>query len=237
MKILGIETSSYSGSVALVEDNKTLGETLINTGPRHSERLMVMIDWLLSELGAAKNEIDAVSVSVGPGSFTSLRVGLGIAKGIAYSMGIKISGVSSLDTLAMGVSGYGIDICPLTDARRGEVYSKIFKGSIEGPVIMDERIISVEELCSGIREETIFVGQGADIYRDQISRQLGTRARFCTGTLNIPRASLMCAISHRKLASGMEDNVFLLTPNYIRKSDAESGLQKNLKNSEKNTGL
>lgn len=222
MKILGIETSGYCGSVALTDGDELLGECLVNSGPRHSERLMIMVDRLIGELGIGKSEIDAVSVSTGPGSFTSLRIGMGIAKGMVYSLGIKISGVSSLETLSASVSGCGSDICALTDARRGEVYCNIYRGDANTPHSAgEERILPVDELCTMIKNETVFIGDGAKMYRDRIKDNLGSICFFAPSVLNLPRASLMCSLSYEKLKNGFEDNVFSLTPNYIRKSSAE----------------
>lgn len=226
MKILGIETSSYCGSVAVTENNVVLCEYLVNTGPKHSEKLMLMVEQVLGESGTERDEIDAVSVSTGPGSFTSLRVGLSIAKGMAYSLGLGISGISSLDTLAASVAAPGCDICPVIDARRGEVYSKLYEGSLSGEIIFDEQILSVQAMCGMIRGNTVFVGEGAKLYRDVIEKKLGKNANFAPEPLDLPRASFMCGISYGNLLSGKEDNVFSLTPNYIRKSDAEQNLKK-----------
>lgn len=227
MKILAIETSGYCGSVAISDGTLLLGECLINAGPRHSERLMVMIDWLLKEAGVEKRDLEAISVSTGPGSFTSLRIGLGIAKGMAYSLGIKISGVSSLDTLASGIQGTERNVCPMIDAKRGEVYAKILKKDMKRTEVLEEGIISIEELCNHITRDTVFLGEGAKLYRDKISETIPGHAHFTNDVLDLPRASNMCLISYEKLIKGVEDNVFIITPNYIRKSYAESNLKKN----------
>lgn len=221
MKVLGIETSGYCGSVAVTDDETLIGECLVNSGPRHSERLMLMIDWLLGELEIGRHEIDAVAVSTGPGSFTSLRVGLGIAKGMVYSLGIRISGVSSLDTLAAGVMPSDRSVCPVIDARRGEVYSKILGKGFNKTEIMEERVVSLDELCSSISEDTVFVGEGAKQHADIIRDKLGDRAAFAPPLFDLPRASSMCYISYHRLIKGIEDNVFTLVPNYIRKSSAD----------------
>lgn len=206
----------------MTDGDDLLGECLVNSGPRHSERLMVMVDRLIGELGVGKTDIDAVSVSTGPGSFTSLRIGMGIAKGMVYSLGIKISGVSSLETLAACVSGCGSDICALTDARRGEVYCNIYRGDVNPPhSVGEERILLVDELCAMIKNKTVFIGDGAKMYKDRIKDNLGSICFFAPPVLNLPRASLMCSVSYEKLKNGIEDNVFSLTPNYIRKSSAE----------------
>lgn len=226
MKILGIETSSYCGSVAVTDDDLVLCEYLVNTGPKHSEKLMLMVEQVLGDAGMERDEIDAISVSTGPGSFTSLRVGLSIAKGMAYSLGLRISGISSLDTLAASLAESGFYLCPVIDAKRGEVYSKLYEGSMFGEIIFDEQILSVESMCEKIGGKTVFIGEGAKLYRGVIENKLGENACFAPDPLDLPRASFMCGISHRNLVSGKEDNVFGLTPNYIRRSDAEEKLKK-----------
>ena len=126
MKILGIETSMYAGSIAVSEDEKVLGEYYFNTGPSHSEKLMPSIQWLLKELSIDKTGLEAVAVSLGPGSFTSLRIGLASAKGLSYALGIPIIGISTLELMANNVPFAPFRICPLIDARRGEVFAAFF---------------------------------------------------------------------------------------------------------------
>ena len=126
MLIIGLDTTSHSGSVSLTDENKILGECLFNVGPRHSENVVSSLDWLLSTLNIEKQSIEAVAVSIGPGSFTSLRVGVTIAKSLAYTMNISIVGVSSLEVLALNIPRTYRDICTVMDAKREEVYSAIY---------------------------------------------------------------------------------------------------------------
>jgi len=229
MIIIGIETSTYCGSVAVTKDSTLLGECIINTGPRHSEKLMTMIDWLLGQLNLGRKDLDAVSVSTGPGSFTSLRIGMAIAKGMAYSLGINISGVSSLDTLAMNVSSPGYDICPVLDARRGEVFAKIINAEENGTSYFNESVINVEKLCTMLKRDTVFVGDGVTAYRDIIENNAGGKAHFVPGNLNLPRASSLCLLSEEKLRSEHLDDVFTIAPNYLRRSEAEINYKKTIK--------
>ena len=127
MKIVGIDTSSNAGSVSIIEDTDILGECVLNTGPRHSENIVASLDWLLNTTDVKRNELQAVAVSVGPGSFTSLRVGVTIAKTLAYTLNLKIIGVSSLEILAMNIPGHEFQICPIIDAKRGELYSALLQ--------------------------------------------------------------------------------------------------------------
>ncbi len=179
MKVLAIETSTYSGSVAVSEDDMILGEYYLNMGPSHSERLVPAIDMLLGELGIGRKELGGVAVSLGPGSFTALRVGISTAKGLAYSLGIPVTGAYSLEILA--------------------------------------------GLMEIIKEETIFIGEGALLYRDFLEDNgLGGEAiQICPPYLNYPRASSLAFYGFKRFAEGHADEVLGLAPMYLRKPDAE----------------
>ncbi|MGI9553566.1 MAG: tRNA (adenosine(37)-N6)-threonylcarbamoyltransferase complex dimerization subunit type 1 TsaB [Thermodesulfobacteriota bacterium] len=219
MKIVGIDTSSFSGSVSIVEDNNLLGECLLNIGPRHSENIVASIDWLLKTLKIERNELDAVSVSIGPGSFTSLRVGVTIAKSLAYTLKIKIVGVSSLEVLASNIPHTESKICSLMDAKREEVYSAVFEMSSGGlRQVRDSKIQNIEELCSEIDEKTIFLGDAAAIYGDDLKNRLGDLAIIAGEPFNIPRSSNCAIIGFDRLNDGIEDDPITLVPDYLRKS-------------------
>jgi len=166
MKVLGIETSTGSGSVAVLEGDKVLGEFFLNLGPTHSEKLLPMLDWLLKEVGVEKNEIEGIAVSKGPGSFTALRVGISTAKGLAFSLGIPVVGVSSLEVLARNLLYTPLYIYSLIDAKKKEVYAALFRYSDTNlNRITDDILISPDDICEMISERTIFIGNGALLYK------------------------------------------------------------------------
>lgn len=223
MKVLAIETSSYCGSVALVEDGEVLGEVFFNIGPKNSEKIVLSIDWLIKNLNIPKDQINAVAVSKGPGSFTSLRVGVSIAKGISYSLGIDIVGVPSSRIIASNCAGINTQICTLIDAKRKEVYASLFNcknGNLCS--LVDDKIVRVEELNNFIDDETLFVGSGALIYRDTIAEIIEPKSHFAPELVNYPRASHCGLLAYTDIISGKKDNVFTLAPDYIRKPDVES---------------
>ena len=121
MKILGIETSTYSGSIALADGDALTGEYFFNAGPSHTEKLVPSIDMLLSDCGVAKPDLEGIAVSLGPGSFTSLRVGISSAKALAYALKIPVTGVSSLEVLAYNALLSERTIVPVIDARKGQL--------------------------------------------------------------------------------------------------------------------
>lgn len=223
MKILGIETSTYSGSVAILNNETVLGEYLINIGPVHSEKIVPAINWLLNQTEISKHKLDLIAVSKGPGSFTSLRIGMSIAKGLSYSLGTNIIGISSLETVASNVYFADYDICSLIDAKRGDVFASVY--IYEGLSLVNkikEQLVSVDDLCKKIDETTVFVGEGAYIYRKDIKKKLGKRSVFIPNHLNFPRASNCALIAFSKSkVENVNNDVFNLIPNYIRKSDAE----------------
>lgn len=227
MKILAIETSTYSGSIAIVEENAILGEYYFNIGPVHTEKLVPSIEWLLSEVGIDKSDLSGVAVSLGPGSFTSLRVGLSTAKGICYSLGIPLVGVSSLKALAMNLPFAPCNICPVMDARKGEVFAALFcfnDGQLER--IMDDMVLSPERLVELIKENTIFVGDGAILYKDYLEDNLCTGILFSPININFPRASNLALSEIGKFKEDRDnkyvlDGIMNLAPQYLRKSEAE----------------
>ena len=220
MKIIGLDTTSQSGSVSLINDNKVLGECLFNVGPRHSENVVSSLEWLLDTLNTDKKDIDAVAVSVGPGSFTSVRVGVTIAKSLAYSMKVKIVGVSSLEVLAMNIPGTEKSICSVIDAKRDEVYSAVYKytGNLL-TVEREEKVEALGELLADINGPTVFVGDGAVKYREEL--EANTNSVLVADSFNILRSSNCALLGSAKLISGKADNAMELVPNYLRKTDVE----------------
>lgn len=221
MKILGIETSTHAGSVALIDGDRILGEFFLNLGLTRSEKLIPMIDWVLGAIGVEKKEIEGVAVSIGPGSFTGLRVGLSTAKGLAFSLGIPLVGVSSLETLAMNIFT-NFSICSIIDARKKEVFAAFFKFSGGGVIrTSDDILISPQGLSGMIHERTVFIGDGTVLYGDLLINVLGELALFCSLNLNFPRASNSALIGERRLREGWRDDVSTLAPRYLRKTEAE----------------
>ena len=220
MLIIGLDTTSQSGSVSLINENKILGECLFNVGPRHSENVVSSLEWLLDTLNIEKKNIEAVAVSIGPGSFTSVRVGVTIAKSLAYSMKIKIVGVSSLEVLAMNIPQTEKNICAMLDAKREEVYSAVYKYSNNVlTMTRGEKAESVEILLSDINEPTVFVGDGSVIYKEELKNN--KNAVLVSDNFNIVRSSNCALLGGVKLSNGYSDDVMGLVPNYLRKTDVE----------------
>ena len=219
MKILGIETSTFSGSVSVCDDDAILCEYVFNTGPRHNEVLIPTIERLLTDCGLGKNDLEAVCVSVGPGSFTSLRIGVSTAKTLCYSLGADLAGVPSLEILALNALWCGDDLCAMTDAGRGEVFFSFYDP--ESAETTPAEIATPESVCAGVRGKTVFVGSGALLHENLIRDAVGERAVFLPANLNTPRASGCALLGRKKILFGKKDDPFTLTPFYLRRSAAE----------------
>ena len=219
MKILGIETSTFSGSVSVCDEDAILCEYVFNTGPRHNEVLIPTIERLLSDCGLGKNDLDTVCVSVGPGSFTSLRIGVSTAKALCYSLGADLVGVPSLEILASNALWCGNSVCAITDAGRGEVFLSFHDP--KSAEMTPAEIATPESVCAGVEKKTVFVGSGALLHQDFIRDALGERAVFVPANLNTPRASGCALLGRKKILSGQKDDPFTLTPFYLRRSAAE----------------
>lgn len=217
MLILAIDTSTNIGSVALVESEKgILGEITINNRTTHSEMIMKMIDTLLDISKVDRKKIEKIAVGIGPGSFTGIRIGVAVAKGLAYSLDIPIVGVNELEILASNYSGDG-KIISMIDARKERVFYGIYKR--ENGKLKDLDIKgadSLEEVLKKVDEKVVCIGDGAIVNREKIVEILGEKVEILDDYLNIPRATILA-----KLGEEREDNIYTLEPVYLAKSQAE----------------
>jgi len=221
--VLGIETATWMGGVALVDDGKgVIAEVNINSTSSHSERLLPGIDRIFKETGISLKDCDGICVSIGPGSFTGLRIGLATAKGLAYAAGKPMAGISTLETLARGMPLARIPICTVIDARKGEVFACIFEW--RGPELVSrtpQMVVSPEVLMEKITEPTILVGNGLVPYAPIFRDTLRENAVFLPHAFNFPRASVLATRGLDRLAQGEGVGPEDLVPVYIRPSEAE----------------
>jgi tRNA threonylcarbamoyladenosine biosynthesis protein TsaB len=222
MRILGIETSTMAGSVAILADERVIAEHTLHSRVTHTERLLAAIDYMLQDATLRIDEIDAIAVSIGPGSFTGLRIGVTTAKSLAYSLHKPVIGIPSLDALAAHCLFTEHMICPLLDARKREVYAALYRNT-GGQInrLSDYMVIAPEFLFQQIPEPVLVLGDGVSRYRQVIESMLGERALFADAAHNTPRASLVAQLGYKRLMDGEQDDCFMLTPLYVRKSDAE----------------
>ncbi|MBM4332078.1 MAG: tRNA (adenosine(37)-N6)-threonylcarbamoyltransferase complex dimerization subunit type 1 TsaB [Deltaproteobacteria bacterium] len=233
MLILALETSTPTASVAIMEvpfggkdsfgREKILGEFTLNLSGAHSERLMPAIDSLLRETSLSIGDIQGMALALGPGSFTALRIGVSTVKGLVYGLKIPVVGVSTLEALAYNVPYSSSVICPALDARKKEVYAALFRGDGSGKIIRtsEDWVVSPEELFRRITEDTLFLGNGVEVYEEVFRETLGARASFGSPELSLPRALNVAKLSLPKFQRGETLDLFTFTPIYIRRSEAE----------------
>lgn len=227
MRILALDTTSHGCSVAIWDNHAIAAEINIEKKETHSRHVMDMIDSVLSLSGTNVTDMDAFAVAKGPGSFTGLRIGMSTIKGLCFASGKPLVGVSSLESLALGASGFGLPVCPMIDARKNEVYLACYTFNNRYPEILRQPCaVGPEKICEGIDSPTLFMGSGVDVFGDVIRKTLGDRAVFPDASFHQIKARHVAELGYRKLATVMIDETASLTPTYIRKSDAEINLKR-----------
>jgi len=230
MNILSIDTTSKFGLITISNDSKPLVHDVQPDETTHAATLIPRIERLLQNQGMKLSDIDGLGVAVGPGSFTGLRIGLSVVKGMAIGLNIKAVGFSSLEALAFNGRGRDGIIASVVDARRGEVYCSCYRFSdgLNFPsMIYDERAMLPVDFASELielNEQVFIVGDGAMKYADIFDRSennidIGVDEMMFGSPIG------MAALSFRQLSSSNADDLSELVPNYIRRSDAEIGFR------------
>ncbi len=211
------------GSVALVEDDRVISEFSLNLQTTHSQRLLPTIVQLLESSDCPIELIDGFAVALGPGSFTGLRIALSSIKGLAMASGRPVVGVSTLEALSLNLYSSRHLVCPLLDARKQEVYTALFRFDQEENLVKlkEESVIPPEAILAEIKQTTVFLGDGADIYRDLIRERLGSRALFAPINLRYPRAVNVARLALPLFQKGETMEIDTLIPTYLRRSEAE----------------
>lgn len=222
MLALSIDTTSSAGSIALVKDGALLAEFLVNCEINHSETIMPAIAAAFDITKCSMEDIDFFAFSVGPGSFTGLRIGAGIVKGFALATGKPVVGVSSLEALARNIPVSAGDVCPMLDAKRDEVYAALYRPSQDmGLVkISGETVVSPGEFLRAIERNTVFLGDGALRYSAMI-RDILPGSIVAPESQCLIRASEVGIMGTEKFRNGEVLDLLTFTPVYLRKSQAE----------------
>ena len=213
MKILGIETATKAASVAVISDEKFLAEIICESSAAHSETLMPQIEKVLKISGAEK--IDAIAVSIGPGSFTGLRIGLAAAKSLAYAWKIKIVGVETLSAISYHFPC--ATILSMIDAQKNRAYVQKFSKCAAQSEIEIKPIDEIVTSAEKIDGEVFLCG---DVLH-KIKIPLPTNVKLAPINLRMPRAVNVAMLGKKLLDAGKFDNVMNLEPLYIRRSEAE----------------
>ena len=224
MRILAFETSAKAASVALLEDGVLLAESYQNAGLTHSVTILSMAENLMKTCGVGAEDVDAVAVAMGPGSFTGVRIGVAAAKGFAWGRELLLYGVSTLEAMALGYGAESGLVCPVMDARRSQVYNALFRA--EGGKLIrlrEDRAISLEELAQELKNwdgPVIFVGDGANLCYNTIGIH-EERFRLAPEHRRHQRASGVALAAEAAIARGESGDGAALQPNYLRLSQAE----------------
>ncbi|WP_458414992.1 tRNA (adenosine(37)-N6)-threonylcarbamoyltransferase complex dimerization subunit type 1 TsaB [Schinkia sp. CFF1] len=222
MKALAIDTSNQVMGIAVSDGTKVLGEYITNLNKNHSVRVMPAIHDLMNEVGIAPKQLERIIVAHGPGSYTGVRIGVTIAKTLAWTLNIPIVGVSSLEVLARNGQLFNGVVSPLFDARRGQVYTGLY-GLKDGEFqsIKDDQIILLKDWASELKqqhEKVLFVGNDVPLHEAVLKDVLEDQAVIASPALFNPRPSELAMIGLNK----EPEEVHRFVPNYIRLAEAEA---------------
>jgi len=222
--LLALETTAMCGSVALVAQGLCVGEYSLQAKGTHSRRLLTAVEWLMDQARCDWSLICGIAVSLGPGSFTGLRIGMSTAQGLAMAADKPLLGVPTLDAIAAQFSHLGGQpLCVVVDARKKEVYTAFYRCLPDSTVqrISDYLVLAPEELARRISVPTVMVGDGVALYGELFRELLGDKALLITSSCHFPRAAavgmLAWPLFHRREFLDATTAV----PIYVRASDAE----------------
>lgn len=236
MRVLAIDSSGLTATVAIVEDEQTIAEYTTNYKKTHSQTLLPMIDEMVRMVDADLKAIDAIAVAGGPGSFTGLRIGSATAKGLGLALDKPLIHVPTVDAMAYSMYGCEDIICPIMDARRKQVYTGLYSFSHkknEDGGLYDESVfqvlrmqmaVPVEELIRHLnvyRRRVVFLGDGVPVYKEMLAEGLKVPYSFAPSFMNRQRAAAVGALGIRYYEEGRYESAAEFRPEYLRKSQAE----------------
>jgi len=221
--VLGIETATVLGGVALVSGSgELLGEITLRNHESHSERILPAADWLLKTLGITLRDLAAVAVSQGPGSFTGLRAGIATAKGLAFSLGVPLFGIPTLEALAANSPpGAGL-VCAVLNARRGEVFRALFRSEPTGLQRLEpDSLVPLCSLADELPAGCLVIGELPGSLSE--THPPGRGVRFAPPHLGHPRAAVIAALGCVARGASRASGLTTLLPHYLRHCDAVAG--------------
>lgn len=222
MKILGIDTSTPIGSVALIDGENIVAEHTLSIVQAHSSRLMPAIDTVLKWGDITPDTLDGCAIGIGPGSFTGIRIGVATAKSLCYAVDKPIVGISTLEAIAYNLRWTDSIVCPILDARRSEIYGSVFQGGPEWHRLTDDLCLPIDAFLNELNKHTsqnpttIFVGDGLATYGDDVREQLSDTVNFADAIFNVPRGASIARLGAQRLNQGDSDSYWTLVPNYVR---------------------
>lgn len=226
MKIIAIDSSGLVASVAIATEEALIAEYTVNFKKTHSQTLLPMLDEVSKMIDLEMDEIDAVAVAAGPGSFTGLRIGSATAKGLAYAINKPIIAVPTVDALSMNMWGIKDLIVPIMDARRNQVYTGFYEFSDEGEhVVIKEQfaediVVVINEL-NEIGRSVVFLGDAVPVYEDIIKENIKVSYRFAPIHMNRQSAASLANLAIKYYQNGKIEAAEDHSPIYLRLSQAE----------------
>jgi len=223
--VLGIDTGGPRADLAVIAGGRVLAEASHSVAS-HGAELPAAVAALLGRAGLSAAELKAIAVGIGPGSFTGLRVGLSYAKGLMLATGCTLLGIPSLDTLALAALAENPSapdrlVCPVLDARKGEVYAALYRTSRDGlEKLSDDLVVTLENLAPHLGTDVLLVGDAKAEEACTLAVRAGGQARCVQITELGLRGRVVAALGAARLVAGETDNAFLLEPLYVRSADA-----------------
>lgn len=235
MRVLAIDSSGMTATVAVVEDTQTIAEYTVNFKKTHSQTLLPMIDTMGKMIELDLKSIDAIAVAGGPGSFTGLRIGSATAKGLGLALEKPLIHVPTVDGLAYNLYGCQEIICPIMDARRKQVYTGMYtfarrelEGSKETELVLDvleaQNASPIDELIERLNihgRPVVFLGDGVPVYQDVIKEKMRVPFSFAPASANRQRAAVVGALGIQYYKEGKFETAMEHQPDYLRVSQAE----------------
>ena len=224
MKVLGIETSGLVGNIAVCDGNAVVGKKTYDKNLSHGKEIVSSLESIFNEIEWKPNDIDLIAVSIGPGSYTGLRIGVTCAKTLAYGLAKPVIDVPTLDVLVENVKDSNARaICPVIDAKRKSVYACIYDRD-KNRKITDYLIISPDNLKDMLPESTLIFGDGIAPYKEVFAQKKLTI--LSDEKLGIANAANVARLGMERYEQGMRCEINALAPLYLRKSEAEERLEK-----------
>ncbi len=218
MRLLAIDTSGPAASAATYIEDHVICQAMLEDKKTHSEKIMGLIEFVLTQSNLQKCDLEAIAVTTGPGSFTGLRIGLSIAKAMAQALNIPCIGINTLDALCYAAGGANLR-CALMDARRKEVYCTAYRGDA---LVVEHGVRSLAEFLELIRplqEPALFIGDGVRAYRSEISHTL-EKACFMPEPYTLQTAACVVMLAAKADKELIKD-AYILEATYYRQSQAE----------------
>ena len=229
MKVLAIDSSGMTASIAIIEDEKLIAEYTIDYKKTHSQTLLPMLDEIKDMVDLDLSTLDVIGVASGPGSFTGLRIGSATAKGLAMALHKPIAEVPTMDAMAYSLYGFEHVICPIMDARRNQVYTGFYSFERKDHntafrVLKEQFAADMEEVIeelNGLERRVVFLGDGVPVFKEIIKEKLLVPFEFAPANCNRQRAASLAVLAGEYLKAGRVVEAAAHKPEYLRMSQAE----------------